>query len=117
MLDTTPLNRPAAPPAAGRPSGASTDPAACYHCGLPVPASAPGAWTVRIDDTDRAMCCPGCAAVAQAIVDLGQQSYYRDRSGFAATAAQPGQHIAWSVSSMRTVQAPGAEAGTGRPQW
>jgi Cu2+-exporting ATPase len=32
------------------------------------------------------MCCPGCAAVAQAIVDLGQQSYYRDRSAFAATA-------------------------------
>jgi Cu2+-exporting ATPase len=60
--------------------------AACYHCGLPVPDSAPGAWTVRIDDTDRAMCCPGCAAVAQAIVDLGQQSYYRDRSAFAATA-------------------------------
>ena len=62
--------------------------AACYHCGLPMPssASAPGAWTVRIDDTDRAMCCPGCAAVAQAIVDLGQQSYYRDRSAFAATA-------------------------------
>ena len=49
--------------------------AACYHCGLPVPVSAPNAWTVRIDDTDRAMCCPGCAAVAQAIVDLGQQSY------------------------------------------
>ena len=84
MLDTTPLNRPAAPPAAGRPSGASTDAAACYHCGLPVPA--PGAWTVRIDDADRAMCCPGCAAVAQAIVDLGQQSYYRDRSAFATTA-------------------------------
>jgi len=65
---------------------ASAAPAACYHCGLPVPASAPRAWTVRIDDTDHAMCCPGCAAVAQAIVDLGQQSYYRDRSAFAATA-------------------------------
>ncbi|USX20895.1 heavy metal translocating P-type ATPase [Oxalobacteraceae bacterium OTU3REALA1] len=80
MLDTTPLNQPAAKPAT------NPDRAACYHCGLPVPASAPGAWTVRIDDTDHAMCCPGCAAVAQAIVDLGQQSYYRDRSGFAATA-------------------------------
>ncbi|HEX7987512.1 MAG TPA: heavy metal translocating P-type ATPase [Duganella sp.] len=75
MLDTAPLS-PAAAPAAQ----------ACFHCGLPVPASAPAAWTVRIDGADHAMCCPGCAAVAQAIVDLGQQSYYRDRSAFAATA-------------------------------
>nr|WP_229259291.1 heavy metal translocating P-type ATPase [Duganella aceris] len=32
------------------------------------------------------MCCPGCAAVAQTIVDLGQQSYYRDRTAYAASA-------------------------------
>jgi Cu2+-exporting ATPase len=32
------------------------------------------------------MCCPGCAAVAQAIVDHGITDYYRERSGFAATA-------------------------------
>jgi Cu2+-exporting ATPase len=31
----------------------------------------------------RAMCCPGCAAVAQTIVDLGQESYYRDRTAYA----------------------------------
>ena len=77
MLDTAPVIP--APAAAAAP-------AACFHCGLPVPASAPPAWTVRIDGADHAMCCPGCAAVAQAIVDLGQQSYYRDRSAFAATA-------------------------------
>ncbi|KQV90131.1 cation transporter [Massilia sp. Root351] len=34
------------------------------------------------------MCCPGCAAVAQAIADAGQASYYKDRTGYAATAAQ-----------------------------
>jgi Cu2+-exporting ATPase len=56
----------------------------CYHCGLPVPSAA--TWRVRIDDAERAMCCPGCAAVAQTIVDLGQQSYYRDRAAYAATA-------------------------------
>jgi Cu2+-exporting ATPase len=56
----------------------------CYHCGLPLPAGA--AWKVKIDAIEHAMCCPGCAAVAQAIVDLGQQSYYRDRSAFAASA-------------------------------
>jgi Cu2+-exporting ATPase len=56
----------------------------CYHCGLTLPAGAP--WKVTIDATEHTMCCPGCAAVAQAIVDLGQQSYYRDRSAFAASA-------------------------------
>jgi Cu2+-exporting ATPase len=79
------------------------EPAACYHCGLPLPAprSASGGpgqsarddagraavgLIVRIDDIDHAMCCPGCAAVAQTIVDLGQQSYYRDRTAYAASA-------------------------------
>jgi Cu2+-exporting ATPase len=58
----------------------------CYHCGLPLPARGSAAWQVSIDGAERAMCCPGCAAVAQTIVDLGQQSYYRDRAGYAATA-------------------------------
>ena len=57
---------------------------ACYHCGLPLPASA--AWSVTIDDVAHTMCCPGCAAVAQTIVDLGQQSYYRNRTAYAASA-------------------------------
>ena len=56
--------------------------AACFHCGLPVAASAD--WHVNIEGVERAMCCPGCAAVAQTIVDIGQTSYYRERSGFAA---------------------------------
>jgi Cu2+-exporting ATPase len=58
------------------------DIAGCFHCGQPVPASAH--WHVRIADQDRAMCCPGCAAIAQTIVDIGQASYYRERGGFAA---------------------------------
>ncbi|WP_395404127.1 heavy metal translocating P-type ATPase [Pseudoduganella sp. UC29_106] len=58
----------------------------CFHCGLHV---APDAnWRVTIDGAGRAMCCPGCAAVAQTIVDIGQASYYRERTGFAATAGQ-----------------------------
>ena len=60
-------------------------PLACYHCGLPVPAGA--SWHVAIDGVDHAMCCPGCAAVARTIVDIGQSSYYRERTGFAATAS------------------------------
>jgi hypothetical protein len=32
------------------------------------------AWHVAIDGVPRAMCCPGCEAVAQAIVDVGQEA-------------------------------------------
>ncbi len=50
---------------------------ACFHCGLPVPAGSH--WSVEIDQLPRAMCCPGCEAVAQAIVDNGLDDYYRNR--------------------------------------
>ena len=59
---------------------------ACYHCGLPVPAG--GNWSVTIQQEPRAMCCPGCQAVAQTIVDIGQDEYYRTRTEFAASADQ-----------------------------
>ena len=50
----------------------------CYHCGLPVP---PGSdYRVEIDGASRAMCCRGCQAVAQAIVDGGLVDYYRYRT-------------------------------------
>lgn len=77
MPDTTSISRHAAPPVQA---------GICYHCGQPLPAVAKPEWQVRIDGADHAMCCPGCAAVAQTIVDLGQASYYRERSAFAASA-------------------------------
>ncbi|OOG23080.1 copper-translocating P-type ATPase [Thioalkalivibrio denitrificans] len=50
----------------------------CFHCGLPVP---PGAsYPVTIEGSQRAMCCPGCQAVARAIVDAGLEDYYRHRT-------------------------------------
>lgn len=63
-----------------------TDPdrSVCFHCGQPVQPNA--AWQVQIDDAPRAMCCPGCAAVAQAIVDHGLSDYYRTRISTSATA-------------------------------
>lgn len=50
----------------------------CYHCGNPVPAAAP--WTITLDDHTHPLCCPGCEAVAHAIVDGGLESYYRYRT-------------------------------------
>ncbi|MEO8411608.1 MAG: heavy metal translocating P-type ATPase metal-binding domain-containing protein, partial [Propionivibrio sp.] len=49
----------------------------CYHCGLPMPAGV--ALSVAIDQQPRVMCCVGCQAVAQAIVDNGLADYYRNR--------------------------------------
>ncbi|WP_372592121.1 heavy metal translocating P-type ATPase [Guyparkeria sp.] len=70
MTDT----RLATAPAEGEPS--------CFHCGLPVP---PGAdYRACVLGEERDMCCPGCQAVAQAIVEADMEDYYRHR-----TAASP----------------------------
>jgi len=50
----------------------------CFHCSLPVPKGSD--YFVRIDQTPQAMCCPGCQAVAQAIIDGGLGDYYRHRT-------------------------------------
>jgi P-type Cu2+ transporter len=55
-----------------------TTAAPCYHCGNPVPAGAP--WSITLDDHTHPLCCPGCEAVAHAIVDGGLESYYRYRT-------------------------------------
>jgi Cu2+-exporting ATPase len=64
-------------------TAAAAPPASCFHCGLPLP---PGAeFGVVIGGARRPMCCRGCAAVAQAIVDGGLADYYRHRTAAAPT--------------------------------
>ena len=53
-------------------------PLPCYHCGLPVPAGSH--FNARILGETRELCCPGCQAVAEAIVQGGLESYYQHRS-------------------------------------
>ncbi|WP_326430002.1 heavy metal translocating P-type ATPase [Stutzerimonas frequens] len=53
-------------------------PTPCYHCGLPVPAGSH--FQARVLGETRALCCPGCQAVAEAIVKGGLESYYQHRS-------------------------------------
>jgi len=50
----------------------------CFHCGLAVPPDSN--YKVSIQGTARAMCCPGCQAVAEAIVDGGMEDYYQYRT-------------------------------------
>lgn len=65
-------------------NAASGPEAVCFHCGLPIPEKAK--YQSIIDGIIRQMCCPGCEAVAQSIVDNGFSDYYNTRVGFAATA-------------------------------
>jgi len=50
----------------------------CYHCGLPLPTGA--GYGLDVSGEYRAVCCPGCQAVAQAIVDGGYESFYHRRT-------------------------------------
>ncbi|WP_277374470.1 heavy metal translocating P-type ATPase [Pseudomonas sp. AA-38] len=57
-------------------------PTPCYHCGLPVPAGSQ--FHADVLGQTREMCCPGCQAVAEAIVAGGLEHYYSHRSENAA---------------------------------
>ena len=61
----------AAPPA-GPHEGAR-----CFHCGEPVPEGLE--LSVEIEGEPRPMCCHGCKAVAEAIVEAGLTDFYRYR--------------------------------------
>lgn len=58
----------------------------CFHCGQPVPFAVD--YSVVIDGEPRRMCCPGCQAVARAIVDSGLTDFYRYRTEPPGTAAE-----------------------------
>lgn len=51
---------------------------ACFHCGQSVPTGLD--LHVKILGEARPMCCPGCEAVATAIVDSGSESFYQYRT-------------------------------------
>ncbi len=50
----------------------------CFHCGLPVPGGVN--INVEVDGKPQPMCCHGCEAVCQAIIDSGMASYYSYRT-------------------------------------
>ncbi|WP_177324712.1 MULTISPECIES: heavy metal translocating P-type ATPase [unclassified Pseudomonas] len=55
-----------------------SSPAPCYHCGLPVPAGSH--FSAVVLGQSRELCCPGCQAVAETIVQNGLEHYYSHRS-------------------------------------
>ncbi len=57
----------------------------CFHCGLPVPAHTK--YQTMFDGRMRPMCCVGCEAVANTIIDAGLTAFYRERTALQGTAA------------------------------
>ncbi len=55
-----------------------TSPVPCYHCALPAPSGS--RFTAAVLGETREFCCPGCQAVAEAIVVGGLAHYYSHRS-------------------------------------
>lgn len=51
----------------------------CYHCGLNVPPRSD--FSLVVEGVRRAMCCPGCTAVAATILENGLQNFYKYRLG------------------------------------
>ena len=58
----------------------------CFHCGLPVPKGTH--YFVKIDHKNQPMCCPGCEAVAHAIVENNLTSFYKHRTDKSRTAGE-----------------------------
>ncbi len=57
------------------------DGAGCFHCGLPVPDGFDIA--IEFEGKRRPVCCPGCEAVAELIIEQGLGDYYRRREAAA----------------------------------
>ncbi len=70
---------------------------ACYHCGEDVPAGTD--FGLTIDGDYRAMCCPGCRAVASLIDRSGMAGFYRQRTAYSERPATEGglDSSAWAI--------------------
>ena len=76
------MNRPVSSLPASAPG---IDKNACFHCGLPLNGSD---LTITLDDKQEGVCCGGCQAVANAILDSGNADYYRFRDRNAETGSE-----------------------------
>lgn len=78
----------------------------CYHCGLPVPDNAD--YPVSINGERHDMCCHGCQAVAQAIVDSGLTSFYKHREG---PSQKPEDLVPEALQRMKLYDQPALQEG------
>ncbi|WP_028772233.1 heavy metal translocating P-type ATPase [Shewanella waksmanii] len=76
----------------------------CFHCAEPVTTGSQ--FTTLIDNQAQLMCCPGCQAVSQAIIDSGLTNYYKYRTepGSKQTALVPEELNHYSAFDLPEVQ-------------
>ncbi|HOY22561.1 MAG TPA: heavy metal translocating P-type ATPase [Cellvibrio sp.] len=74
----------------------------CYHCGLPVPPNSH--FSVVINDQPQPMCCPGCQAVAMAIVDGGLENFYTYRTENNSRSDSQTLNTNWQIYDLPEVQ-------------
>ena len=76
----------------------------CFHCNEPVLTGRQ--FTTSINNNEEPMCCPGCQAVSQAIIDAGLTSYYKYRTepGSRQTALVPEELSSFSAYDLPEVQ-------------
>ena len=84
---------------------------ACFHCALPV--TDPGRYRVNVDGRWLPVCCPGCEAVATAILGYGLQGYYQQRTSPAPTAGADKDDEDFSIYDDPEVQRGFVHTGTG----
>ncbi|WP_028115455.1 heavy metal translocating P-type ATPase [Ferrimonas senticii] len=74
----------------------------CFHCAEPVPAGSQ--FHTIIDGVSQPMCCPGCAAVADAILAAGLSDYYRYRTEPGAKQDLPSEIASLAAYDLQEVQ-------------
>lgn len=76
----------------------------CFHCGEPVLTGSQ--FTTCINNSDELMCCPGCQAVSQAIINAGLSNYYKFRTemGNKQTALVPDELSSFSAFDLAEIQ-------------
>ena len=87
-------------------------PDTCYHCALPIPADCD--YEVDVDGTAKAVCCPGCKAVAELVLSAGLENYYKLRDAPEPGAGRPeAESSEWDSFNQADIQDAFSEALSG----
>ena len=79
---------------------ANTD---CFHCDLPVTTGE--RYRVSFEGKTRSLCCAGCEAVAQTILDAGLDAYYRERTAAPSTSPSVIDRNVDALFDLKVIQA------------
>ena len=82
----------------------SNEPESCFHCGLPVPQNLD--ITINYHGEKKPMCCYGCQAVSQAIIDSGMDDFYRYRTS---KPEKPGEIIPEFLQQLKAYDTPSVQ--------